>query len=182
MLFMKIFLTHIKDQSQLENTILSRMYAVGLLILGLLFGYSTYLAYLEQANEIAAPGGMMIAVFLITGVVTTLAYYYGFSAVVWAMSKLLGGRNKFLRFIRVSGNAIPPLWVAVPLFNYYMAKGTDGAFSLILLTAAGLCGLLFIGRLISVVAVWFDLNRMRACMTIAATFIFLGSFLYLQLG
>jgi hypothetical protein len=179
---MRIFMTHIEKQPDLESTLFSKTYLACVVLLGMLFGFSSYFALYDEAHMIDMPVPFMVMVFIITGILTIFAYYFSFLAMIWAMSRLFKGRNKFLGFIRVSANTLPPLWIALPILNFYVITGMKGNIAYLLLGLAGLCVIVFFGRMISIISSWFEMTKVNTSMTLLATLLFLCSFLYLQLG
>jgi hypothetical protein len=179
---MNMFLQHINDPTELERTTLSRLYPAVFLLLGLLFGFSSYMAHWDAAQQTGLSESVMLGTFLITGIVTLLAYYYSICAIIWAMSKLVGGKNRYLRFVRVSANAIPPLWFSLPILNYFMVKGIYGIIPTVGVSVAVLLAVWSLFRLTAVVSIWFQLSKNRAITVMLLSALFLGSFLYIQFG
>jgi hypothetical protein len=180
---MKVFMNHIKSQQDLENTFYSKTHTGCIVLLGILFGLTSFAALFQEVKEIGLPIPFLLMVFIIVGILTIYAYFISFLGVLWAMTKLFkGGRNKFRGYIKVSANALPPLWIALPIINFYFIERVNGGMAFFLLILSGICLIVFLGRMVSVTSIWFGMTKINTSLSFLTTLIFFGSFLYLQFG
>lgn len=150
---------------------------VSIPIVGLL--WSLAVVWLN-AEELAIAGLQPIEAFMyvaLGGLAQTIAFWAGFSAVVWAMVRAFSGRIAFTQLFSLVSSASWPFWVGAPAAAYWLHSDTPLAALAGLIFALSLCAFLYnTSQLLAHNLNWFVWRSLAATSSAA---VFLSCFAFL---
>jgi hypothetical protein len=159
------------------NTITRAALLLGVPLTGLAWSLGSWLAAIDQIAALRVGLVQSLIYVAIGGIAQTLAFWLGFSAVLWAMFRITtGGRLPLTQILALVSSAAPPLWIAAPAAAIVVGADTLNGPLLVAITAVAVLGTGgFIVLLVRQLAVAAEKTRARAALAVAATFVFLAS-------
>ncbi len=163
----------------------SRKFVIfNLIILGVLFGLSNFLATISTTSELPLDGKFAIITplaFCVAGFFNMSGALIGLILVYWSASRAFGGRGGFLLIFDLLGLALVPFWVIAPLLNYAINfNSSQPLFFLLLAVIAAAASWLFILTRDSLV-IGQGLNKKKATVAVFGVWIFSISSIYVFL-
>lgn len=152
---------------------------LGMPVAGLLWSFATLHARADLVSSAGLSPEHAVLLISLGGLTQTLALWVGFTTVLWAMIRGLGGHLPLLRMATLVSNAALPFWIGAPMAAYWLHGFLPGNMlpagvllaSLVLFTQG-------LARLMSMDLGW---SLTRSTFALAAALVFLASFTFLSL-
>lgn len=158
-----------------------RLAAFGIVVTGFAWSLGSLAARWDLVMAAGLPLLQSAMLILLGGIAAAVAVWFGISAVVWAMIRVLRGHVAFGRVLLAVSATTPPMWLATPAAALLIAGEPNGPVAVILSAIVSIGGALFMSQLAGALrdAATFSTGRSWACIALSA--IFVSSFVSLQI-
>lgn len=156
-----------------------RLAGLGVLLLGLGWGFGTLIAHHEAIAASGVPLASAFALVVGGAVGSVAAIWFGVGAVAWAMARALGARAPFGGILWSVSAASPPLWVASPAAAI-VAAGPAQSAMVPLVAVCAVAAIAFVALLVGRLRAMAGLSTLRAWACIGLVVSFCASVLSLS--
>lgn len=152
---------------------------VGIPLAGLAWSFGVWLGAGDRLAGLEIGPAQALALVSMGGLAQALALWFGFSAVLWAMTRIAGLPLPLPQLLSLVSGAAPPLWLAAPAGALWLSGAATPAGLVFLGGLSGLGLSVFAALLMLHLAAASGRPHWRAAAALAGTGIFLASFVTL---
>lgn len=150
---------------------------LGMPIAGLLWSLATLFSKREQVSALGISQAEAFFIVSLGGMAQTIAMWMGFTIIVWAMIRAFGARASLAQLAALVSAASLPFWLGAPAAAYSLKGGSSTATTAALVALVSLA--VFLHRLTRGLEAEMSWTVVRASGVVAASVVFITSFIYL---
>jgi len=150
---------------------------IGILVVGLLWSFTVMWLNAEELVSAGLKPTRALVYVTLGGLVQTIAFWAGFSAVLWAMVRAFSGHISFIDNLALTSSASWPFWVGAPATAIWLSSGNAVAAIIAILGLGA-----FLYSTSSLLSLKLDWTIPRSMATTVSAAVFLVSFVYLTIS
>jgi len=150
---------------------------IGIPVVGLLWSFTVTWLNIEQLATAGLGPTQAFVYIALGGLIQTIAFWAGFSAVLWAMVRAFSGHISFIENFALTSSASWPFWVGAPAVAIWLSSGNPIAAIIAILGLGA-----FLYSTSSLLSLRLDWPIPRSIAVTISTAVFLFSFAYLTIG